>query len=112
MAPEIQSMFDKLREDLAAMRVKTLLTGKYDGCGAIVSIHAGTGGVDAMDWACLLYTSSYHLKEKSFTVQPMKTPGLFRAANMCRKAQSKKTGICSEIYIPERSAAGLMKTNM
>ncbi len=43
MALEIQSMFDKLREDLAAMRVKTLLTGKYDGCGAIVSIHAGTG---------------------------------------------------------------------
>lgn len=54
MAPEIQSMFDKLREDLAAMRVKTLLTGKYDGCGAIVSIHAGTGGVDAMDWASML----------------------------------------------------------
>ena len=54
MAPEIQSMFDKLREDLAARRVKTLLTGKYDGCGAIVSIHAGTGGVDAMDWASML----------------------------------------------------------
>ena len=50
MASEIQSMFEELEE----MRVKTLLTGKYDGCGAIISIHAGTGGVDAMDWASML----------------------------------------------------------
>ncbi|MBS5335630.1 MAG: peptide chain release factor 2 [Anaerovoracaceae bacterium] len=54
MASEIQSMFDGLQEELEAMRVKTLLTGKYDGCGAIISIHAGTGGVDAMDWASML----------------------------------------------------------
>lgn len=54
MASEIQSMFDTLKEDLEAMRVKTLLTGKYDNCGAIISIHAGTGGVDAMDWASML----------------------------------------------------------
>lgn len=54
MASEIQSMFDTLKEDLETMRVKTLLTGKYDNCGAIISIHAGTGGVDAMDWASML----------------------------------------------------------
>ena len=36
MASEIQSMFDGLQEELEAMRVKTLLTGKYDGCGAII----------------------------------------------------------------------------
>ena len=54
MASEIQSMFERLQEELEEMRVKTLLTGKYDGCGAIISIHAGTGGVDAMDWASML----------------------------------------------------------
>ena len=54
MADEIQSMFDTFKESLEEMRIKTLLTGKYDRCGAIVSIHAGTGGVDAMDWASML----------------------------------------------------------
>lgn len=54
MADEIEAMFDSLRENIENMRVKTLLTGKYDNCGAIISIHAGTGGVDAMDWASML----------------------------------------------------------
>ena len=54
MAPDILAMFDTLKEDLDNMRIRTLLTGKYDSCGAIISIHAGTGGVDAMDWASML----------------------------------------------------------
>ena len=31
--------------------VRRLLSGPYDGCGARISITAGAGGVDAMDWA-------------------------------------------------------------
>ena len=54
VAEEIQAMFDDAAERIEDMRVKTLLNGKYDKCGAIVSIHAGTGGVDAMDWASML----------------------------------------------------------
>jgi len=54
MVDEIQGMFDNLKDSLETLRIKTLLNGKYDNCGAIISIHAGTGGVDAMDWASML----------------------------------------------------------
>ena len=54
MTKEIQAMFSQFGERLEEVRIATLLTGKYDKCSAIVSIHAGTGGVDAMDWASML----------------------------------------------------------
>ncbi len=53
-ADSIESLFRETRERLDDMRLSTLLTGKYDHNGAIVSIHAGTGGVDAQDWAEML----------------------------------------------------------
>ena len=55
MASGIETDFEIFKEKLEALRLETLLTGSYDHCNAIVSIHAGTGGVDAMDWASMLY---------------------------------------------------------
>lgn len=54
MAADIEEGFERFKQDLETLRLRTLLTGKYDHCGAIVSVHAGTGGVDAMDWAQML----------------------------------------------------------
>ena len=50
-ATTVVENFDELCKDAETFRLKLLLDGKYDSNSAILSIHAGTGGVDAMDWA-------------------------------------------------------------
>ena len=51
---EILSGAEKLGQEIEAMRVATLLSGEYDHSHAILSIHAGAGGLDAQDWAEML----------------------------------------------------------
>jgi len=41
-------------EDLKKLRVKALLSGKYDELPVIMQLSAGTGGTDAQDWAEML----------------------------------------------------------
>ena len=70
MTEEIEERFASFKEHLEEMRLRTLLTGKYDHCNAIVSIHAGTGGVDAMDWAeMLLRMYTRWCDKKGYTVK-------------------------------------------
>ena len=44
----------KLRADIEALEVRTLLSGEYDQREALVTIRAGSGGVDAADFAEML----------------------------------------------------------
>jgi peptide chain release factor 2 len=44
----------KLREDVSALEVRTLLSGEYDPREALVTIRAEAGGVDAADFAEML----------------------------------------------------------
>ena len=52
---EFETGLRKLQERVETIQLETLLSGKYDHLNAIVSIHAGTGGLDAQDWAEMLY---------------------------------------------------------
>jgi len=43
-----------LEQEIKKLEFKTYLSGKHDAKGAILSIHAGQGGTEAMDWAQML----------------------------------------------------------
>lgn len=51
---EVQNEIESLEVKIEGMRIKTLLSGEYDKNSAILSIHAGSGGLDAQDWAQML----------------------------------------------------------
>ena len=55
MIPELQEMLDEFVKELEELRTKTLLSGEYDGCNAILKLNAGAGGTEAMDWCSMLY---------------------------------------------------------
>ena len=55
MVEEIRNEFDSLKADLETLRLQTLLTGDYDACNCILSLHAGAGGTEAQDWTQMLY---------------------------------------------------------
>ncbi|MDE6473887.1 MAG: peptide chain release factor 2 [Clostridia bacterium] len=55
---EMQEVVDELgsfSQNVEALRLETLLKGKYDGNNAILTLHAGAGGTEAQDWASMLY---------------------------------------------------------
>jgi peptide chain release factor 2 len=54
MAGEIAESLAPLRSELDRLQEDALFTGRYDAGGAVVTIHAGTGGTDAQDWAEIL----------------------------------------------------------
>jgi peptide chain release factor 2 len=61
---EADAELAKLREDIEAMEVRTLLSGEYDEREAVVTIRSGAGGVDAADWAEMLMRMYIRWAEK------------------------------------------------
>ena len=53
-ADSILENYAKISNDLESFRLTALLDGKYDHNSAILTVHAGAGGVEAMDWAQML----------------------------------------------------------
>lgn len=50
LKPEVEALHD----DLGKLEGNIFLSGPYDKGGAIVSVHSGQGGTEAMDWAQML----------------------------------------------------------
>jgi peptide chain release factor 2 len=69
-AAEVIGELRKAADNLASLERETLFFGEYDDSPAIVSIHAGAGGVDAQDWAeMLLRMYLRYLERTSFTFE-------------------------------------------
>ena len=51
---EVEKMIENLEKSIDELKIKTLLSREYDKNNAILSINAGTGGLDAQDWAQML----------------------------------------------------------
>lgn len=51
---DVVSEIDRLDQVVEELELKALLNGPHDSAGAMLSVHARDGGVDANDWAAML----------------------------------------------------------
>lgn len=79
---EIRDNIQKIEKELIEREIETYFSGKYDAKGAILSIYAGAGGIDAQDWAEMLlsmflkFAEKKKLKAKIISLSPGSEAGL------------------------------------
>lgn len=70
LIPEIEEELKLFAEEFETMRIRTLLSGEYDACNAILKLNAGAGGTESCDWAGMLYRMySRWAERKGFSVE-------------------------------------------
>ena len=52
---ELRDTCARLFGDVETYNISTLLSGEYDACDCILTLHAGAGGTEAQDWTQMLY---------------------------------------------------------
>ncbi len=74
---EIEISINNLNTELSKIELQTYLSGKYDQNFALLSIHSGQGGTEAMDWASMLermYLRYFERKNWKYDILDV-TPG-------------------------------------
>lgn len=70
MIKEIRAEIGEFEDMYEEIRIQTLLSGEYDSCNAILTLHAGTGGTEACDWVNMLYRMyTRWFSDKGFSAQ-------------------------------------------
>lgn len=71
MKEELEKEISQITKELSDLEFKLFLSGPHDQSEAIISIHSGTGGTEAMDWAAMLsrmYQRYFEQKKYSFEI--------------------------------------------
>lgn len=66
---EFEVILKAFHTDISQLELRAYFSGKYDPCSAVLSIHSGQGGTEAMDWASMLqrmYTRYFERKGWKF----------------------------------------------
>ena len=61
---EISNSLATLTQKISSLELQTYLSGKYDSKFALLSIHSGQGGTEAMDWASMLQRMYFRFFER------------------------------------------------
>lgn len=72
VAEDILKSTNKLGKEVEELQLETLLSGKYDKCNAILTLHPGAGGTESQDWAEMLYRMYVRwATQKGYTVKEL-----------------------------------------
>lgn len=89
----------KLGRQIAKLELKSYLSGPYDSKNTIITIHAGQGGTEAMDWTAMLFRMYIRYCERKGFV-----------TDILENTQGEEAGIKSVTFqIKGRYAYGYMK---
>ena len=74
LGKELINQTNELSKKIEKLELDTLLSGKYDGNNAILTLHPGAGGTESQDWVQMLYrmymkwasSNGFNLKELDF----------------------------------------------
>lgn len=62
---EVRQNFETIKNRYEKLRLETLMSGEYDSNDAIITLHAGAGGTEAMDWVQMLFRMYTRWAEKN-----------------------------------------------
>ncbi len=99
LAEQLKKEFKIKKEQFKKLEFSILFSGKYDKNNAIMSIHAGAGGVDAQDWAEMLLRMYLRFCEKKGWI-----------VSIVDESKGQEAGIKSiTLHIKGKNAFGYLK---
>lgn len=99
MESDVKILLPQLTKAVDTLEVSQFLNGKYDANGALLSVHSGQGGTEAMDWASMLS----RMYQRYFQRQDWKS-------SIVEESRGEEAGIKAIIYeIPQDYAYGYLK---